>query len=188
MKILVLDNYDSFTYNLVYIIRQLGYGQQMDIFRNDKIDLEDVKNYDKVLLSPGPGIPSEAGIMLQLIKEYGPSKDILGICLGHQAIGEAFGSGLINLSEVVHGIASELKVKEDLLFKGLPSSFRVGRYHSWVIDEQTLPVDLEIIARTPDQQIMGVRHTSMTIRGLQFHPESILTEYGVEMIRNWLES
>ncbi|WP_291784764.1 aminodeoxychorismate/anthranilate synthase component II [Cecembia sp.] len=188
MKILVLDNYDSFTYNLVYIVRQLGYGNQMEIFRNDKISLEEVKHYDKILLSPGPGIPAEAGIMPQLIKDYGMSKDILGICLGNQAIGEAFGAGLINLSEVVHGIASEVQVKADLLFEGLPMTFRVGRYHSWVIDEQSLPSELEIIARTPDQQIMGVRHKQLAIRGLQFHPESILTEHGVEMMRNWLES
>lgn len=186
MKILVLDNYDSFTYNLVYIIRQLGFGAQMDIFRNDKINLAAVEKYDKILLSPGPGIPSEAGIMPKLIQAYGSSKDILGICLGHQAIGEAFGASLMNLSEVVHGVASEVKIEKDLLFEGLQEQFTVGRYHSWVIDEQTLPGELEIIARTPDQQIMGVRHRDYAIRGLQFHPESILTEHGVRMIRNWL--
>lgn len=188
MKILVVDNYDSFTYNLVYIIRQLGYGTQMDIFRNDKIPLEDVAKFDKILLSPGPGIPSEAGIMPELLKTYAASKDILGICLGHQAIGEAFGGDLINLSEVVHGLASEVKIEEDLLFKGLPETFKIGRYHSWVIDEVSLSPDLEIIARTPDRQIMGVRHKKYKVRGLQFHPESVLTEYGVEMMRNWLES
>ncbi|MGY6742985.1 MAG: anthranilate synthase component II [Cecembia sp.] len=186
MKILVLDNYDSFTYNLVYIIRQLGFGAQMDIFRNDKIDLEEVGKYDKILLSPGPGVPSEAGIMPQLLKTYGPFKDILGICLGHQAIGEAFGASLTNLSEVVHGVASEVKITEDPLFEGLPAHFKVGRYHSWVINEETLPAELEVTARTPDQQIMGVRHKEYSIRGLQFHPESILTEHGVQMIQNWL--
>ncbi|EKB50410.1 anthranilate synthase component II [Cecembia lonarensis] len=186
MKILVLDNYDSFTYNLVYIIRQLGFGAQMDIFRNDKINLAAVEKYDKILLSPGPGIPSEAGIMPKLIQAYGSSKDILGVCLGHQAIGEAFGASLMNLSEVVHGVASEVKIEKDLLFEGLQEWFTVGRYHSWVIDEQTLPGELEVIARTPDQQIMGVRHRDYAIRGLQFHPESILTEHGVRMIRNWL--
>lgn len=188
MKILVLDNYDSFTYNLVYIIRQLGYGTQMDIFRNDKITLEDVAVYDKILLSPGPGIPSEAGIMPELLKKYASQKDILGICLGHQAIGEAFGSELTNLSEVVHGLASEVKIEEDLLFKGLPNTFKIGRYHSWVINESTLSPDLEVIARTPDNQIMGIRHKLYKVRGLQFHPESVLTEFGVEMMKNWLES
>ncbi|SMD44077.1 anthranilate synthase component 2 [Aquiflexum balticum DSM 16537] len=188
MKILVVDNYDSFTYNLVYIIRQLGYGTQMDIFRNDKIPLEDVAKFDKILLSPGPGIPSEAGIMPELLKTYAASKDILGICLGHQAIGEAFGGDLINLSEVVHGLASEVKIEADLLFHGLPETFKIGRYHSWVINEGNLSSDLEIIARTPDGQIMGVRHKKYKVRGLQFHPESVLTEHGVEMMRNWLES
>lgn len=188
MKILVLDNYDSFTYNLVYIIRALGYGPQMDIFRNDKINLVDVGVYDKILLSPGPGIPSEAGIMPELLKKYASTKDILGICLGHQAIGEAFGGDLINLSEVVHGLASEVKIQEDLLFKALPENFKIGRYHSWVINEGNLSPDLEIIARTPDGQIMGVRHKEFKVRGLQFHPESVLTEHGVEMMRNWLES
>ena len=187
MRILVLDNYDSFTYNLVYIIRQLGYGPQMDIFRNDKINLESVTEYDKILLSPGPGVPAEAGIMPELIKKFAPEKDILGICLGHQAIGEAFGGNLINLSEVVHGLASEVNVKEDLMFKGLPDKFKIGRYHSWVINEQTLSSELEITARTPDGQIMGVRHKEYKVRGLQFHPESVLTEHGVQMMKNWLE-
>jgi anthranilate synthase component 2 len=187
MKILVLDNYDSFTYNLVYIIRELGYGSRMDIFRNDKISLENVEEYDKILLSPGPGIPSEAGIMPELLKRYSDSKDILGICLGHQAIGEAFGGDLINLSEVVHGLASTVKIKEDLLFQGIPDTFKIGRYHSWVINEQTISPNLEIIARTPDNQIMGVRHKHYNVRGLQFHPESVLTENGVRMMKNWLE-
>jgi len=184
MKILVLDNYDSFTYNLVYIIRQLGY--EMDIYRNDKINLYDIDVYDKILLSPGPGIPSEAGVMPELLKKYRATKDILGICLGHQAIGEAFGGDLINLAEVVHGLASEVTVEEDLLFQGLPKQFKIGRYHSWVINEQTLSPDLEVIARTPDGQIMGVRHNKLKVRGLQFHPESVLTEHGVQMMKNWL--
>lgn len=188
MKILVLDNYDSFTYNLVYIIRSLGYVGQMEIFRNDKISLEEVALYDKILLSPGPGVPSEAGIMPDLIKEYATSKDILGICLGHQAIAEAFGGTLTNLTEVVHGLASEVKVEKDLLFEGLPEIFKIGRYHSWVINSSTLPKALEVIAKTSDGQIMGLRHKTYAIRGLQFHPESILTEYGAEMIKNWLYS
>jgi anthranilate synthase component II len=186
MRILVLDNYDSFTYNLVYIIRQLGYGAQMDIFRNDRIALEAVQEYDKILLSPGPGIPSEAGIMPQLLTNYSGEKDILGICLGHQAIGEAFGGDLINLSEVVHGLASEVHVEDDLLFHGLPTNFKIGRYHSWVINEQTLSPALEVTARTPDGQIMGVRHKQLKVRGLQFHPESVLTEHGVAIMENWL--
>ncbi|EOZ95456.1 Anthranilate synthase, amidotransferase component [Indibacter alkaliphilus LW1] len=186
MRILVLDNYDSFTYNLVYIIRQLGYGNQMDIYRNDKIRLNEVSQYDKILLSPGPGVPQEAGIMPELLKRYAEEKDILGICLGHQAIGEAFDGSLINLSEVVHGLASEVTVEKDLLFEGLPGSFKIGRYHSWVINEKTLSPDLEVIARTPDGQIMGVRHKRHQVRGLQFHPESVLTEFGVDMMRNWL--
>lgn len=188
MKILVLDNYDSFTYNLVYIIRALGYGPQMDIYRNDKISLSAISDYDKILLSPGPGIPSEAGVMPELLTRYSPTKDILGICLGHQAIGEAFGGDLVNLSEVVHGLASEVKVYEDLLFRGIPGSFMIGRYHSWVINESTLSPELEVTARTPDGQIMGVRHKKFKVRGLQFHPESILTENGMEIMRNWLES
>lgn len=188
MKILVLDNYDSFTYNLVYIIRQLGFGDQMDIYRNDKISLEAVDQYDKILLSPGPGVPSEAGIMPQLLTRYAAKKSILGVCLGHQAIGEAFGGDLTNLTEVLHGVASEVKVERDLLFEGIPETFKIGRYHSWVIEESSLSPDLEVIARTPDQQIMAVRHKKFQVRGVQFHPESILTENGVKLIKNWLES
>lgn len=188
MKILVLDNYDSFTYNLVYIVRQLGYGGQMDVFRNDKISLDDVDKYEKILLSPGPGIPSEAGIMPELLKRYASTKVILGVCLGHQAIGEAFGGSLINLSEVLHGVASKVTVQQDLLFEQIPDTFSIGRYHSWVIDESILSPDLEVIARTPDQQIMAVRHKQFNVRGVQFHPESILTENGIRIMQNWLES
>ncbi|WP_057939889.1 anthranilate synthase component II [Algoriphagus resistens] len=188
MRILVLDNYDSFTYNLVYIIRQLGYGSQMDVFRNDKISLEDVSLYDKILLSPGPGVPEDAGIMPKLLKKYASCKSILGVCLGHQAIGEAFGGDLINLSEVLHGVASIVKVGDDLLFKGVPETFSIGRYHSWVVNEATLSSDLEVVARTPDNQIMAIRHKEYDVRGVQFHPESILTENGVQIIKNWMES
>ena len=188
MKVLVLDNYDSFTYNLVYIVRQLGYGPDMDVFRNDKISLEEVDQYDKILLSPGPGLPSEAGIMPELLRKYSPTKTILGVCLGHQAIGEAFGGDLINLAEVLHGVASQVTVTNDLLFEQIPDTFSIGRYHSWVIDESTLSPDLEVIARTPDQQIMAVRHKKFNVRGVQFHPESILTENGVKIMKNWLES
>jgi anthranilate synthase component 2 len=186
MKILVLDNYDSFTYNLVYILRQLGYGSQMDVFRNDKISLNEVDGYDKILLSPGPGIPEEAGIMPDLLKRYSPTKSILGVCLGHQAIGEAFGGDLTNLSEVLHGVASKVTVNQDLLFEGIPDTFNIGRYHSWVINEATLSKDLEVIGRTPDKQIMAVRHKKYDVRGVQFHPESILTENGVSIMKNWL--
>src|SRR5690554_4192150 len=186
MKILVLDNYDSFTYNLVYIIRELGYTSQMDIYRNDKISLQEVENYDKILLSPGPGLPCDAGIMPELIKTYAPNKDILGICLGHQAIGEAFGGSLNNLTEVVHGVATKVNVQEDPLFMGLPMSFTIGRYHSWVIDEGTLPEELRVTAKTPDGQIMGVMHKKYKVRGLQFHPESILTDHGKTIIQNWI--
>ena len=188
MKILVLDNYDSFTYNLVYIVRQLGYAEVMDVYRNDKISLLEVNKYDKILLSPGPGVPSEAGIMPELLKKYSSSKSILGVCLGHQAIGEAFGGSLINLSEVLHGVASEVTVQDDLLFKDVPKTFKIGRYHSWVIDETTLSPELEVIGRTPDRQIMAIRHRNLDVRGVQFHPESILTEHGVKIMQNWLES
>ena len=188
MKILVLDNYDSFTYNLVYIVRQLGYGAQMDVFRNDKISLDEVDQYDKIILSPGPGVPSEAGIMPELLKRHASTKSILGVCLGHQAIGEAFGGSLINLSEVLHGVASPVSVQKDLLFEQIPDTFSIGRYHSWVIDESTLSPDLEVIARTPDRQIMAVRHRKFKVRGVQFHPESILTQHGVQLVKNWLES
>lgn len=188
MKILVLDNYDSFTYNLVYILRELGYGDRMDIYRNDKIAVEDVEAYDKILLSPGPGVPADAGIMPKLLDKYAVTKDILGICLGHQAIGEAFGGSLNNLTEVVHGVASEVKIKEDALFKGLPETFKIGRYHSWVIDESTLPEELVVTAKTPDGQIMAVRHREYQVRGLQFHPESILTEHGKRIMENWIQS
>jgi anthranilate synthase component 2 len=188
MKILVLDNYDSFTYNLVYLIRQLGYGQQLDIRRNDAFALDEVEQFDKILLSPGPGIPSEAGLMPEVLQRYAATKSILGICLGHQAIAEAFGGQLHNLAEVQHGVASMLTVVPDRLFEGLPTQFAVGRYHSWVVDESQLPAELEVIGRTPDQQIMAIRHRQFDLRGLQFHPESILTEHGTKLIQNWLQN
>lgn len=187
MKILVLDNYDSFTYNLVYILRSLGYGDRMDIYRNDKINLEAVDQYDKILLSPGPGVPSEAGIMPDLLKAYADKKSILGICLGHQAIGEAFGGTLTNLKEVLHGVGTSVKIEQDLLFEGFTDTFNIGRYHSWVINESTLSPDLKVIARSQDNQIMGVCHRTFDVRGLQFHPESILTEHGVKIIENWVK-
>jgi anthranilate synthase component II len=186
MKILVLDNYDSFTYNLVHIIRALGY--PMDIFRNDKIALEDVKKYDKVLLSPGPGIPDEAGIMKQLIQEYGPSKSILGICLGHQGIGEVYGAKLFNIPKVLHGVTSvtEVKDQDEYLFKGVPLSFQATHYHSWAVVPETINGDLKVTALNPEGLVMGLRHMKYDVKGLQFHPESIMTPEGPKMIKNWL--
>jgi anthranilate synthase component II len=190
MRILVLDNYDSFTYNLVHIIRELGYGQQTDIFRNDKINLDEVEKYDKILLSPGPGIPSEAGIMLDLIRMYGATKSILGICLGHQAIGEVYGATLYNMKDVLHGIGTPVKLvrKDDYLFSGVPESFMVCRYHSWAVDGKTVNGKLEINALDDEGIVMGLSHREYDVRGLQFHPESILTENGKKMMKNWLEA
>ena len=187
MKILVLDNYDSFTYNLVHIVRELGYGDQMEVYRNDKIDLADVEQYDKILLSPGPGIPEEAGIMPELLKQYGPTKSILGICLGHQAIGEAFGAEIYNIGEVLHGIPMKNIVqKKDYLFEGLPQEFMGARYHSWAIKRSTLNGQLDLIASDENGEVMGVAHKEYHVRGLQFHPESVLTENGKQIIKNWL--
>ena len=190
MRILVLDNYDSFTYNLVHIIREFGYGHCMDVFRNDKISLKEVDKYDKILLSPGPGIPSEAGVLLDLIQQYGPSKNILGICLGHQAIGEVYGAKLYNMTEVLHGVGTSvtLKLKEDYLFRNVPERFLVCRYHSWAVDGKTVNGKLEINALDDEGIVMGLSHKDYKVRGLQFHPESILTENGKQLIKNWLEA
>jgi len=195
MKILVFDNYDSFTYNLVHIIRELGYKDQMDIIRNDKISLDEIDNYDKILLSPGPGIPSEAGIMPQLIKQYAPTKSIFGVCLGHQGIGEAFGAKLYNLPTVIHGFGMNTHFKPDYLFKEIPSSIETGRYHSWAIEKSSLQgTDLELIADDDNDVVMGIRHKTFDVRGVQFHPESFLTQdpkegkdYGKQMLKNWLD-
>ncbi len=188
MKILVLDNYDSFTYNLVHYLEQVS-DAQIDVIRNDKIPLEDVGKYDKILLSPGPGVPSEAGILLELIKMYAPHKSILGVCLGQQAIGEVFGGKLINLESVYHGVATEMEiVKEDVLFKDIPKKFKAGRYHSWVVDEKNFPTELEITCKDEKGFVMGLRHIKYDVRGVQFHPESILTEHGLQMIKNWVNS
>ncbi len=189
MRILVLDNYDSFTYNLVHIIRALGYGKDMDVLRNDKIALEDVKRYDKILLSPGPGIPSEAGIMLDLIGMYGPSKSILGICLGHQGIGEVYGAHIFNMTEVLHGVETDVKIlqPDDYLFNGVPDEFRVCRYHSWALESNTVNGQLTINSLDEKGIVMGLSHKKYDVRGLQFHPESILTENGIQLIKNWLE-
>jgi len=187
-KILVIDNYDSFTYNLVHYIRNLT-DRYPDVFRNDEIDPDAVNGYDKILLSPGPGIPVEAGICLDIIRQYAPSKSILGICLGHQAIGEAFGGSLTNLSEVFHGLATPVSVTdpEEPLFKGIPQMITAGRYHSWVVTRENLPDCFNITCEDQQGTVMGISHRKYDVRGLQFHPESVLTEYGMEMIRNWIE-
>lgn len=188
MKILVLDNYDSFTYNLVHILVELGYGETTDVFRNDKIDIGEVGKYDKILLSPGPGLPNEAGIMPELLKRYSPSKSILGVCLGHQAIGEAFGGKLFNMPVVLHGVANTTFRTDAVepLFDGLPVSFKVCRYHSWSVVAENLPADLIVTSKDADGNIMSMRHKTHKVRGVQFHPESILTEHGIQMISNWL--
>ncbi|QDA58691.1 anthranilate synthase component II [Hymenobacter jejuensis] len=189
MKILVLDNYDSFTYNLVQLLRELGYGDNVDVVRNDKIDLDAVEQYDAIMLSPGPGVPSEAGLMPEVIRRFAPTKRILGVCLGHQGIAESFGAQLYNLPAVLHGIATDADIitSEDRLFQGLPQQFRVGRYHSWVVSPDTFPEELEITARDANGQVLALRHRQYDVRGVQFHPESILTEHGHQMLKNWLE-
>lgn len=188
MKVLVIDNYDSFVYNLVHMVRDLGH--QPVVYRNDKIDLETVAQYDKILLSPGPGIPEEAGILLDLIKTYAASKSILGVCLGHQAIAEAFGAELLNLPTVLHGIASTNEVldAEETLFDGLKERFSIGHYHSWVIKENTLPAELLVTGKDAEGNVMAIRHQTYDVKGLQFHPESILTDNGIRILANWLNT
>lgn len=189
MKILVFDNYDSFTYNLVHLIKALGY-TDLEVHRNDKISLKEIEKFDKILLSPGPGIPSEAGLLHDVIKTFAPTKSIFGVCLGHQAIGEVFGGTLTNLEKVYHGIAVDTNVLvNDVLFNKIPETFKTGRYHSWVVDKKDFPLDiLEITAEDALGKIMALRHKKYDVRGVQFHPESILTEYGEEMMLNWLKS
>jgi anthranilate synthase component 2 len=186
-KILVIDNYDSFVYNLVYYIEQIT-GVKPSVFRNDEISLDEAGAFDKILLSPGPGIPSEAGLCLSLIKRYASSKSIFGVCLGHQAIGEAFGANLTNLENVYHGVSTPVKVTDEneYIFKEMPSSFIAGRYHSWVIDPVDLPESLKITCIDENGLIMGISHREYDVRGLQFHPESVLTENGFSLIRNWI--
>ncbi len=188
MKILVLDNYDSFVYNLVHIIRELGY--EVDVFRNDKISLEDVDKYDKILLSPGPGIPEEAGIMMDLLKRYAPTKSIFGVCLGHQAIGETFGATLSNMDVVLHGLGMQTKVLDEgeVLFQGMDKAFEAGRYHSWVVDKDSISDELEVTALGEDDKVMAIRHKTYDVRGVQFHPESVLTVGGKKIVQNWLEN
>jgi anthranilate synthase component 2 len=186
MKVLVIDNYDSFVFNLVHIIYNAGV-KSIDVVKNDKISLEQIEGYDKILLSPGPGIPKDAGLMPELIKHFAPSKSILGVCLGHQAIAENFGSKLTNLKEPLHGIASSIEiVDENYLFENCPRKFQIGHYHSWVIDENSLGKELEILAKDEKGNIMSIAHKTFDVRGVQFHPESILTEKGAQIISNWL--
>jgi anthranilate synthase component 2 len=194
MKILVFDNYDSFTYNLVHLVEKIT-GNKLDVFRNDQIAMENIETYDKIILSPGPGLPSEAGMLLPLIRRYAASKSILGVCLGHQAIGEAFGGRLVNLSKVYHGVASPVNIlarkKTDTavnadLFNGLVDGFMAGRYHSWVIDPLDFPDSLEVTATDASGHIMALRHKKYDLLGVQFHPESVLTPDGEKIMRNWL--
>lgn len=187
--ILIIDNYDSFTYNLVHLVNEIGL--QCEVWRNDKFNIADVDAYDRIILSPGPGIPSEAGLLMEVIEKYAPTKSIFGVCLGQQAIAEVFGGKLYNLPQPMHGIATPITVtdKQERLFAGLPESFKVGRYHSWVVDENSLPDVLKITAvDEKDNSLMAVSHKEYDVRGVQFHPESILTEFGKEMMKNWLRT
>ncbi len=186
MKIIVIDNYDSFTYNLVHYLEKVS-DALVEVHRNDKISLEEINQFDKILLSPGPGIPSEAGILLDVIKTYASRKSILGVCLGQQAIAEAFGGSISNLKSVFHGVSTPINIlMEDPLFKNIPRKLNVGRYHSWAVNKNDLPNELEITAVDESGSIMGLRHKKYDVSGVQFHPESVLTEYGLQMIENWV--
>ncbi|WP_348810993.1 anthranilate synthase component II [Flavobacterium maritimum] len=186
-KILVIDNYDSFTYNLVHYLEDLDC--EVTVYRNDEFDIDEIAVFDKILLSPGPGIPDEAGLLKEVIRKYGPTKSIFGVCLGQQAIGEVFGGTLSNLDKVYHGVSTTVKtlVDDDLLFEGLGNEFEVGRYHSWVVDAN-LPDVLEATSVDENGQIMSLRHKTFDVRGVQFHPESVLTPNGKRMLENWVKS
>lgn len=186
MKVVIIDNYDSFTYNLSHLVKRLGVN--VTVYRNDQFSISQLKVFDKIILSPGPGIPSEAGLLLDVIKSYAGQKPILGVCLGHQAIGEVFGATLTNLSDVYHGVATEgTQFGTDPIFNGLPRRIVMGRYHSWVVSRNGFPDCLEITAESDDGQIMALRHRNYNIHGIQFHPESVLTPDGETIIKNWLE-
>ena len=186
MKTLLLDNYDSFTYNLYHLLTELG--EEVDVVRNDKVDVDRLGGYARIILSPGPGVPSEAGSLLDVIRRYATEKPILGVCLGHQAIGEAFGGQLTNLTEVFHGVQSEvMNLHNDYIFEGIDTKFKVGRYHSWVVDTQGLPDCLEVTAISGEGQIMAMRHSELEVHGIQFHPESVLTPEGQIMVKNFLK-
>ena len=187
MNVAMIDNYDSFTYNLVHLVKELG--AEVTVFRNDQFCLPELETFDKIMLSPGPGIPSESGLLLDVIRTYAGRKPILGICLGEQAIGEVFGGTLVNLSEVFHGVQTPVHIaRQDYLFQGLPEDILVGRYHSWVVETETLPAELEILAVSDEVQVMALRHREYDIRGIQFHPESVLTPTGKTIIQNWLNN
>ena len=185
MKIVIIDNYDSFTYNLSHLVKELG--AEVTVVRNDQFRLEELEQYSKIILSPGPGIPSEAGLLLDVIRTYAGRKPILGVCLGHQAIGEVFGAKLENLSDVFHGVATPCHIiADDPVFSGLPAEITIGRYHSWVVSREGLPDCLEVTAVSDEGQIMALRHRELNIRGIQFHPESVLTPDGKKMLQNWM--
>lgn len=194
MNILVFDNYDSFTYNLVHLVEKIIH-TKVTVRRNDQVTLEEVNAFDKIILSPGPGVPAEAGLLLPLIKAYAPVKSILGVCLGHQAIGEAFGGKLVNLTTVYHGVATPIQLqgasrqpKANGVFQGFEKELIVGRYHSWVISEEDFPAELEVTARDQHNYIMALQHKNYDVQGVQFHPESVLTPDGEKILRNWLKS
>ncbi|MBP5376779.1 MAG: aminodeoxychorismate/anthranilate synthase component II [Bacteroidaceae bacterium] len=185
MTIVIIDNYDSFTYNLSHLVKELG--AEVTVYRNDKFELSSLQQFDKIILSPGPGIPSEAGLLLDVIREYAGKKPILGVCLGHQAIGESFGGRLTNLSDVFHGVATPCNiVADDYIFEGMTSPIEVGRYHSWVVDAESIPSCLEATSLSDEGYIMSLRHRDYDIRGIQFHPESVLTPQGRQIILNWI--
>jgi len=186
MKIVVIDNYDSFTYNLVHYLEDLDC--DVTVLRNDEFELNEIDSFDKILLSPGPGIPDEAGLLKEVIKKYAPTKSILGVCLGQQAIGEVFGGQLTNLEKVYHGVATEVSLigEDDALFKDLPQKFNVGRYHSWVVANENFPSDLEVTSVDENGQIMSLKHKTYDVRGVQYHPESVLTPNGKQILKNWI--
>ena len=192
-KILIFDNYDSFTYNLVHIVEKLK-NTKVDVFRNDEIELEQIKLYDKIILSPGPGLPAESGLLIPLIKEFASSKSILGVCLGQQAIAEAFGGSLVNLKTVFHGVATSIKVNSDRtsrvndIFMDIPNELIVGRYHSWVVNKKDFPKELMITAEDEDGETMALEHPKYDLQAVQFHPESVMTPEGEKMISNWLKN
>lgn len=186
MKIVIIDNYDSFTYNLSHLVKELG--AEVTVYRNDQFEMPQLEEFDKIILSPGPGIPSEAGLLMDVIRSYAGKKPILGVCLGHQAIGEVFGGKLENLSDVFHGVATTgINFHNDPIFEGIGDHFTMGRYHSWIVSKDGLPDCLEITAESEEGQIMAMRHKQYDVRGIQFHPESVLTPEGKTMIKNWIK-
>ena len=187
MKIVVIDNYDSFTYNLVHYLEDLN--AEVTVFRNDEFELDELEKFDKILLSPGPGIPDEAGLLKDVIKRFAPTKSIFGVCLGLQAIGEVFGSTLTNLEKVYHGVATKvMQTEEDFIFNDLPKETEVGRYHSWVVSNENLPEDLIVTSIDENGQIMSIKHAKYDVRGVQYHPESVLTPNGKKILENWLNN